>query len=330
MTNVKDVAKLAQVSTATVSRVISDKDKVTRATRVRVLKAMKELDYYPNNIGRQLRKMETMTILVLVPDITNSFFSTILKSIENKAIQNGYEVLLGDTQNKQADKYFTYLYEKKVDGIISLTSCFDIKQLKKVSEKFPVVIACENIENINIPCVTTNNILGAEEMTRFLIKQGHNNISHISGPLNGVLGNYRMKGFKQEMLKHKLSINEEWLFEGDFSIQSGYEIGKKILKLNNIPSAIFASNDEMAIGIMKVFKNNRISIPNDVSIVGFDNIVLSEIIDPELTTYAQPAEEIGNQAIKKIFSLIEGKQLKENYTLLKGEILERGSTKNVK
>lgn len=330
MANVKDVAKLAQVSTATVSRVISNKDKVKKETREKVLKAIEVLDYHPNNLGRQLRTMKTMTILVLVPDITNTFFSKILRKIEATAIKNGYEVLLGDTQNKPADKYFSYFYEKKVDGIISLTSYFDINTLKTLSEQCPIVLACENIEGISMPSVTINNILGAETMTRYLIEKGHKDIAYISGPLNGILGKYRMKGFKREMFKNKLKVNDDWIFEGDFTIQSGYDIGMKIIQLDTLPSAIFAANDEMAIGIIKVLTKHGIRVPNDISIVGFDNIVLSEIITPELTTYAQPVEEIGNQAIRKLLDLIENKALKEMDTLLEGTVLERQSTKNIK
>lgn len=330
MTNVKDVAKLAQVSTATVSRVISNKGKVKKETREKVLKAIEELDYHPNNIGRQLRTMKTMTILVLVPDITNTFFSKILRKIEATAIEKGYEVLLGDTQNKPADKYFGYFYEKKVDGIISLTSYFNVKTLETINKQIPFVLACENIEGINLPSVTINNILGAEIMTHYLIDKGHKKISYISGPLKGILGKNRLTGFKQQMLKHNLKINDDWIFEGDFTIQSGYKIGMKILKLKELPSAIFAANDEMAIGIIKVLTKHGIRVPNDISIVGFDNIISSEIITPGLTTYAQPVEEIGNQAIQKLLDLIENKELKETDTLLEGTILERQSAQNIK
>lgn len=138
MVSVKDVAKLANVSTATVSRVLSNTGKVKPKNQQRVLEAAKALGYHPNNIGRQLRKMETMTILVVVPDITNSFFSAILRNIENIAREHGYEVILGDTQNQQGDTYFSYLYEKKVDGMIVLTSYLDLENLEKVSAQYPL------------------------------------------------------------------------------------------------------------------------------------------------------------------------------------------------
>ncbi|EJD5649518.1 LacI family DNA-binding transcriptional regulator [Staphylococcus pseudintermedius] len=326
MVSVKDVAKLANVSTATVSRVISNTGKVKPKNQQRVLEAAKALGYHPNNIGRQLRKMETMTILVVVPDITNSFFSAILRNIENIAREHGYEVILGDTQNQQGDTYFSYLYEKKVDGMIVLTSYLDLENLEKVSAQYPLVLACEQIKEINVPSVSINHIEASALMTRHLIEAGHTKVGHITGPLDGILGQYRLQGFREAMDSHGLTVRDDWVIEGDFSLESGYRIGKQLLEQAEMPTALFVANDEMAIGIMKELKKHGKSVPEDMAIVGFDNIILSEIVDPGLTTYAQPATEIGIRAMEKLLVLLKGEDLEERDTLLEGELLIRQST----
>lgn len=326
MANVKDVAKLAKVSTATVSRVLTDSGNVTEVNQKKVWEAVKQLEYYPNSIGRQLRKMETKTILVIVPDITNSFFSGILRGIEKVAMANGYQALLGDTQNKLADDYFTYLYEKKVDGVILLTSKIDIEHLKKLYNHFPVVLACESVYGVDIPTVSIHNRNSAEQITKYLINLGHRKIAHITGPLDGVLGKNRLAGFKNEMKKNSLDIENDFIIEGDFSLESGYKIGQTIADKNNKPSAIFVANDEMAIGIIKTLKQYSLNVPDDIAIVGFDNVKLSEVIEPELTTFAQPTYEIGGKAMQLLLKLMKGKEVKTKCVYLEGEILERKST----
>lgn len=326
MTNVKDVARLAEVSTATVSRVLTNTGNVSEKNRKKVLDAVEKLKYHPNSIGRQLRKMETKTILVVVPDITNSFFSNILRGIENTAGEKGYQVLLGDTQNKNADDYFKYLYEKQVDGIILLTSKLSVEHLRDIYKNFPVVLACETIAELDIPTVSINNIEAAEIVTEYLINLGHKNIMHITGPLDGILGKNRLQGFENMMKKHQLLNAESSFKEGDFSLESGYRIGEEILKTKDRPTAIFAANDEMAIGIIKTFKKYNIKVPEDISIVGFDNIKLAEIVDPELTTYSQPNYQIGEKAMKLLLKIIEKSDLESNTVILEGKLLERSSS----
>lgn len=326
MTNVKDVANLAQVSTATVSRVLTGLGNVKESNKEKVWKAVRELEYYPNSIGRQLRKMETKTILVIVPDITNSFFSGILRGIERIAMIKGYQVLLGDTQNKEADDYFTYLYQKKVDGMILLTSKIDLENLKNLYDHFPIVLACEGVESVDIPTVSINNMKSAEEITQYLIDLGHKNIIHVAGPLDGILGKNRLQGFKNTMKKNSLEINNDFIIEGDFSLNSGYKIGEKLLNKKSSPSAIFAANDEMAIGIIKVFKKHGVKVPEDVSIIGFDNIKASEIVEPELTTFSQPTYKIGEKAMGLLLALMISKNEKIDSIFLNGSILERETT----
>ncbi|MHD0396452.1 LacI family DNA-binding transcriptional regulator [Staphylococcus simulans] len=326
MTNVKDVARLAEVSTATVSRVLTNTGNVSEKNRKKVLDAVEKLKYYPNSIGRQLRKMETKTILVVVPDITNSFFSNILRGIENTAGEKGYQVLLGDTQNKKADDYFKYLYEKQVDGMILLTSKLSIGTLKDIYDKFPVVLACETITALDIPTVSINNIEAAETVTEYLIQLGHKNIVHATGPLDGILGKNRLLGFENKMRQYNYPIPKENIIEGDFSLESGYKIAEHILSMKDRPTAVFTANDEMAIGVIKVLKERGIRVPADISVVGFDNIKLAEIVAPELTTYSQPNYEIGVKAMELLLEIIDKKEIEGKSVILNGKLIERDST----
>ncbi|MDT4012093.1 LacI family DNA-binding transcriptional regulator [Staphylococcus simulans] len=326
MTSIKDVAKLAEVSTATVSRVLTNTGNVSIKNRKKVLDAVEKLKYYPNSIGRQLRKMETKTVLVVVPDITNPFFTNMLRGIENIAEEKGYQILLADTQKKKVDNYFKYLYERQVDGMILLTSKLSLRIMKDIYDKYPIVLACETSTILDIPTISINNIEAAETVTDFLINLGHKKIIHVTGSLDSILGKKRLLGFENKMRQYNYPVTKESIIEGDFSLESGYKIARHILSMKDRPTAIFAANDEMAIGIIKVLREHRVNIPTDISIVGFDNIKLAEIIEPRLTTYSQPNYEIGEKAMELLIDIIDKKAMERKNIILNGKLIERKST----
>ncbi|WP_417935455.1 LacI family DNA-binding transcriptional regulator [Geobacillus subterraneus] len=249
MVRISDVAKLANVSTATVSRVLSNSGNVKKTTE-KVLEAIRKLNYQPNMLARQLRKLETKTILVVVPDITNTFFSKVLRGIEHVAIENDYEVLLGDTGNniERESGYLNILRQRKADGMILLTARLESHVLEEIASEFPVVLACEYLEGSTIPTVSIDNISSARKATEYLIHLGHRRIGFISGPLNVILSRDRLKGFRQAMAQHGIPVESFLVQEGDFSFESGYNMMMKFLALDQPPTAVFASNDEMAIG----------------------------------------------------------------------------------
>ncbi|MFC7391614.1 LacI family DNA-binding transcriptional regulator [Scopulibacillus cellulosilyticus] len=325
MSNLKDVAKLAKVSTATVSRVLTNKGNVTAENKRKVMEAVKELNYHPNILGRQLRTMETKTILVVVPDITNTFFSNVLRGIESIAMENGYQVLLGDTQNRIESEYFNHLYYKKVDGAILLTARTDPQVLNMLFENYPIVLACEFIEGAEIPTINIDNISGAQQMTNHLISLGHERIAHITGPLDGVLGRDRLKGYRKAMAHRHLETPDELIVEGNFSFDSGYHLMEKLLNLKNPPTSVFAANDEMAIGAIKSIKANNLSVPEDIAVVGFDGIQMSTIVEPALTTFSQPTFEIGSNAMELLICLLRKERLEEKQVILNGRTVIRES-----
>jgi LacI family transcriptional regulator, repressor for deo operon, udp, cdd, tsx, nupC, and nupG len=332
MVRIADVAKLANVSTATVSRVISNAGTVKKETEEKVLEAIKKLNYQPNVLARQLRRLETNTILVIVPDITNSFFSNVLRGIESVAIENEYQVILGDAQNmaEQEKSYLTLVRQKTADGIILLTARTDQHILEELADEYPVVLACEYFEGSKIPTVSIDNISSARKATEYLIGLNHKRIGHISGPLNIVVGRDRLRGFQQAMLQHGLNIDSQLVQEGNFSYESGFNLMKKFLALNHPPTAVFVANDEMAIGAIKAAKASGLKVPEDISVVGFDDIKFASIFEPALTTIAQPTFNMGKKAMELLINLINNEDLERDQFMLDDQLIIRDSCKEYK
>ncbi|BBU41331.1 MULTISPECIES: LacI family DNA-binding transcriptional regulator [Aeribacillus] len=332
MVRISDVAKMANVSTATVSRVLSNSGNVKKETAEKVLEAIKKLNYQPNLLARQLRRLETKTVLVVVPDITNTFFSKILRGIEQVAIENDYEVLLGDTGNslEREKGYLDILRQKKADGMILLTARLESHLLEEISHEFPVVLACEYLEGSDIPTVSIDNISSARKATEYLISLGHKRIGFLSGPMDVILSRDRLKGFKQGMMQHDIAIEPNLIQEGDFSFESGFNLMTKLLALTEPPTAVFASSDEMAIGAIKAIKAKGLKVPDDISIVGFDDIKFASIFEPALTTVSQPMFEIGQKAMELLIKLIQKDKLEKSQYILEDQLVIRETCKEKK
>lgn len=329
MVRIVDVAKKANVSTATVSRVITNSGTVKKETTDKVLKAIESLNYQPNILARQLRRLETKTILVVVPDITNTFFSKVLRGVEEVANKNGYQVLLGIANNsiEHQSGYLNILRQKKADGMILLTAKVDGQVVEEIANQYPVVLACEYTEGSQIPTVSIDNISSARKATEHLINIGHKRIGHISGPFNSVLGRDRLKGFQQAMAQHCLPVESFLVQEGDFSFESGFNQMMKFLALDHAPTAIFAANDEMAIGAMKAIKSKGLTVPGDISVVGFDDIKFASIYEPALTTIGQPSFDIGKKAMELLIKIINNDDLEKIQYILEDQLIVRDSCK---
>ncbi|GAE36168.1 LacI family DNA-binding transcriptional regulator [Halalkalibacter akibai] len=326
MVRIIDVAKRANVSTATVSRVLSSPHTVREETMGRVLEAIKDLDYHPNILARQLRTLETKTVIVVVPDISNPFFSKVLRGIEYVAAANGYQVLLKDTTNdlELESGYVDLLRQKKADGMIFLT-VMNSELVNIVENQYPVVLACEYIEGSNIPTVSIDNISAARKATEYLIQLGHRQIACISGPTASVLGQDRLKGYYQALSQYNVTVDPVLIQEGDFTYESGFNVMNKLLALNQLPTGVFAANDEMALGAIKAIKSKHFRVPADISVIGFDNIKFSTIVEPELTTIAQPAFEIGNKAMDLLIKLMKNKKIIRSQFILDDKLIIRNS-----
>jgi LacI family repressor for deo operon, udp, cdd, tsx, nupC, and nupG len=322
-----DVAKLANVSPATVSRVLSHPEMVSVETRKKVLGVINQVNYKPHIVARQFRTKETKIILVVVPDITSAFFSKVLRGIEHVAVNHGYQVILGDTENdiEREKEYINLLLQKQADGMVLLTARLNKTNLEEISNHFPMVLACEYIEGLSIPTVSIDNISSARKATEHLIKLGHTKIAHITGTINVILSRDRMRGYQQAMMSHDLDIDSAYIQEGDFSFESGYNQMLKLLALENPPTAVFAFNDDMAMGAIKAVKDSGLNVPKDLAVVGFDNIKMSSVHEPNLTTIDQPKYEIGKKAMEMLIKLINKESIHKKKIVMKDELIIRES-----
>jgi len=327
MAKMSDVAKLANVSKATVSRVLQHPETVKEQTRKKVLHAIEQLNYQPNLLARQFRRTETKTILVVVPTIMNNVFPQIIGGIDAAANEHGFKVLLGNT-NRDPEKtsiFINELKQKQVDGMILLTIPLEEKVINEVAAKYPVVLTSDYNEGLNIPTVAIDNISCGREATEHLIKLGHKRIAHITGPLEISISRDRLKGYHQAVLQHEVDLDSLLVQEGDYSFESGYNQMLKLLAIENPPTAVFAGNDVMAMGVVKAAKSQGLKVPEDIAVVGFDNIKFSEIFEPALTTIEQPFFEMGKRSMELLLQQINGEKLTRLKHVLNARLTIRDS-----
>lgn len=328
---IRDVARRAGVSTATVSRVLSQPDVVAPATRDAVTQAVDALGYTPNSAAKSLRTLRSGKILVTVPDISNPFFSLVLQGIENAALRGGYSVLVGDTQHddKREQRYAVMLQRKEADGLIFLGHRLPKAAAQIVRElaprSAPVVNACEFSPSLGVPGVHIDNTKAAFEVVDHLCKLGHRHIGIVTGPLVSPLSRDRLQGAtaraRAEGIGDALSV-----VHGDFSIESGAIAAERLFTEKRRPTALFCFNDEMAIGVLSAARRHGLRVPDDLSLVGFDDIRFAQYADPPLTTVLQPMREIGEGAVRLLLEIIRGEKLTPISVTLPHSLVVRAST----
>ena len=326
MASIKDVAKLAGVSTATVSRTLSMPEKVSERTRMRVLRAVEDTGYRLNTAARQFRRQRTETILVVVPDIGNPFFSNIIQGIETEAQRQGYRVVLGESDSSQREmtSYAGYMRQQHADGAI-LLSVDRASEFAAESQNMPVVMACEYLPKSPFPTVRINNSQAAMDAVSYLIDLGHRRIAYINGPADSPLCKDRLRGYTRAMKTAGLAIEPQWVAAGDYSPESGRLAAIELLQLKNPPTAIFTASDPMAIGALRAATELGVSIPGQLSLIGFDDIRFAEYMSPSLTTVHQPREDIGRTAMENLFKLLRGEAVAAK-TVLEHQLVIREST----
>lgn len=329
---INDVARLAGVSTTTVSHFINGTRYVSDDLRARVEKAIAELGYRPNSLARGLRKGESKTIGLIVPDNSNPFFAEILRSIENIGYANGYSVILCNSDG-DIEKEITYtelLFAKQVDGIIFITtnnSCEHLQQL--TNNGIPIIVIDRDIPLKGTDVLLVDNFQGGYEATRYLIELGHRQIACITGPSLLTPSAERVNGYRQALAQAGIAENPEWIVAGDFQFQGGENGIEKLLRLENRPTAVFTCNDLMALGVLRGLRKTSLSVPDDLSLVGFDDIPLASVVSPSLTTIAQPILKISELAIELLINRIQNKnnEFEEKHIVLPTQIVIRESCK---
>ena len=326
----KDVAVKANVSTATVSRALMNPDKVSQATRNRVEQAAMEVGYLPQAMGRNVKRNESRTILVIVPDICDPFFSEIIRGIEVTAAQNGYLVLIGDCahQNQQEKTFIDLIITKQIDAMLLLGSRlpFDAS-IEEQRNLPPMVMANEFAPELELPTVHIDNLTAAFNAVNYLREQGHQLIGCIAGPEEMPLCHYRLQGYVQALRRSGITVDPHYIARGDFTFAAGSNALEQLLTLPKPPTAVFCHSDIMALGALSYAKRRGLQIPRDLSIIGFDNISLAEFCDPPMTTVAQPRFGIGRESMLLLLDQLQGHNVSSGSRLLDCELIVRGSTK---
>jgi LacI family transcriptional regulator len=299
MVTIKDIALHAGVSITTVSHVVNGTRFVSETARVRVNDAITELKYVPSALARSLKNNRTHTIGMMIPNCSNPFFAELIRGIEDTCFAADFNVILcnsDDDANKQR-KYIRVLTEKQVDGLIIFSSGGDTELSQLLREiEMPRILLDREVEQVNADLVEVDHEAGAWIATRHLIDLGHKRIACITGPLDLAPARQRLNGYRRAIAEAGLPVTPMWEIDGGFTSEMGYSAMQRLLVLSQKPSAVFASNDLMAIGAICAGTAHGLRVPEDISVVGFDDIALAAYSSPPLTTVVQPKHQLGAMA----------------------------------
>ncbi|MEH7379583.1 catabolite control protein A [Bacillus sp. JJ1533] len=326
-----DVAREANVSMATVSRVVNGNPNVKPTTRKKVQEAIDRLGYRPNAVARGLASKKTTTVGVIIPDISNIFYSELARGIEDIATMYKYNIILSNSdQNK--DKEFHLLNTmlgKQVDGIVFMSGNITEDHVEEFGKSPVPIVLAASVENSNsVPAVTIDVEQASYDAVIELTNRGHKKIAFISGLLTEPInGEKKLAGYKRAIEEAGLSFNEEYVIEGDYTYDSGIEGFEKIHELADKPTAVFVGSDEMALGVIHSAQDLGYSIPDDLEVIGFDNTRLALMVRPQLTSVVQPMYDIGAVAMRLLTKLMNKENVDEQIVVLPHRIEFRNSTK---
>ncbi|MBL0406962.1 LacI family DNA-binding transcriptional regulator [Microvirga aerilata] len=310
---IQDVARLADVSTATVSRALATPERVSPEARARVLEAIAKTGYVPNPAARTLRSQKTYMVLVVLPDLSNTFFSKILRGIEETLFEAGYGMIISDLDGSPAKEahFAAFTAAGRVDGAILLNGHLFGQSRDGEGQParitIPLVALCEAIPGADIPQIEIDNRAAASRMTQHLAGLGHSSIAYVSGPAINVLERERFQGFKEGLQAAGLPYDPALVIPGDYTIEAGVAAGERLVAQATRPTAVFCTSDEMAIGLMRTVLSAGLRVPEDISVAGFDDIDFAAVAEPSLTTIRQPRRELGQAAATALIDLLQGR-----------------------
>ncbi len=332
MSTILDVAKLAGVSTATVSRVINSPETVRGGTRKKVTRAMKICNYKYNALARGFVTKQSDTIGLIIPTINNPVFAESTSGVQDYADQQKIQVILGNTyyRNEQEESLVQTLREKQVDGLIITSTNPKGAIIKTLTdENFPFVLLYSTVKKGAVSAVGIDNYQGGYRATDHLVKLGHERIGMVAGSFSiSDRSFHRWHGYRQCIKDHGIAYDKDLLAQTDYSLTGGRDSVKKMLSYKKPPTAVFCSNDFLALGAMKGARELGLNLPQDLSIVGFDDIPIASYVIPELTTIRQPAYEMGKLGAKLLLQCIR-EQTKPVQLMLESSLIIRGSTTGV-
>ncbi|MBP1947828.1 catabolite control protein A [Virgibacillus litoralis] len=325
-----DVAREANVSMATVSRVVNGNPNVKPVTRKKVLATIEQLGYRPNAVARGLASKKTTTVGTIIPDISSIFFAELARGIEDIATMYKYNMILSNSdQNKDKElQLINTMLEKQVDGILFMGGNITDEHVKQFeSSSIPVVLAATYDESNRIPSVNIDYEAAASEATSFLLGKGNEKIAFISGQDDTLINQQKYNGYLRAFKEKSKTIDDQYILRGDYSYDSGLEAVEQLLSLNERPTAVFVASDEMALGVIHGAQDKGYKVPEDLEVFGFDNTRLATMVRPTLSTIVQPMYDIGAVAMRLLTKYMNKEEVEEKKVVLPHRIVERTSTK---
>lgn len=323
---IADVARLAGVSTATVSRALKKPDVVSQAMRERVQAAVSRVNYVPNSLARNLRTQRSGVIILLVRKIDNPFYLEVFRGVESAAREHGLSVLMGNAEHDDGGgkRYFDMVRERAADGMILMTGQQPPAGCDQA--QLPIIVALESVPGCAWPTIQVDNVAAAREATQYLLSLGHRRIAHVSGPTPEILGLARSEGYRGALQQAGLAVDPALEIRGDYSMDAGRRAAATLLQAPTRPSAVFCDNDTMAMGVITGMREAGLKVPADVSVMGFDDIVFARGYAPPLTTVHQPRHDIGVRALALLVRRMAGEKLPLEPIVLPTHIAVRAST----
>ena len=329
----REVARLADASVGTVSAVVNGDTTVRPRLRKRIEEAMAVLDYHPNQIARSLKLQRTHTIGMVVPDVANPFFTSVIRGVEIEGLQRGYSTILCDTNQdlQEERRQLSILFSRRVDGILISSSNYDAAQDRLTRRRFPIVFFDRVPRGYTGDAVVTDNLAAAYRAVRYLTQLGHRRVAIIAGSFDFSVMVDRIEGYRKAMEEANLAIPASYLQKGDFQLASGYRCGLELLRLPYPPTAIFSCNNLMTLGLMGALAEHKIACPDQISVLGFDDFDWAATFNPRLTTMAQQMCEIGRRAMEMLIQRIESPRTEPEseqgrVVVLEAELRVRDST----
>ncbi|WP_147804545.1 LacI family DNA-binding transcriptional regulator [Alkalicoccus halolimnae] len=317
MATIKDVAKQAGVAVSTASYALNGTKKMKQETKERVLQAARELQYQKNGVAMDLKKSKTKTIALILSDLTGPFYSELIRGVQEEVLEKKYDLLVCSSYGNESSTAAKFLREKRADGVILLAhNISDDFITESARTGFPIIVLDRVLpEKEALTSITVNNYKGGYEATRHLLEKGAVSAACIHGPINSSDSQERLSGYEQALQDSGLKKDSKWILNGSFTHEGGYQATKILIHQGDLPNAVFYANDEMAIGGLEALKESGLNVPEDIAIIGFDDIQLAPYLQPPLTTMRHPKYEMGKLASHVIFQVLEGQPVKSHYTL---------------
>lgn len=328
MSTMRDVANRAGVSPSTVSHVINNTRFVDPQTRERVVTAIDALGYRPNSVARSLRQRQTHTIGLVVPDSSSAFFAGVSRAVEDAGFNAGYSVILGNSDGSQVKErtYINVLLSKQVDGLILMSLGNDPSTVHTaIEEKVPVVVVDRVLQGTTVDQIMIDNEQGGYLAGKYLTGLGHTNVGCIAGPRGLSLAEERLEGFRRALREARIRLSERQVTYGDFGLEAGVEGIRALVRRDATLTAVFSANDQMAIGAIYGLHQMGRAVPDDVSVIGFDDILQARATIPALTTIAQPMQQLGTTSVQILLDRIQSPTRLPQRVVLQPTLVERES-----